>query len=400
MRLDEDAPADWTVWVEGPAGRLAVATIPAGGRVAARRSVDGDPLIGRYDTVLVGADADAPALSGALAPGRARDLLLLLDHDPTRPGGGSALQSADAQILILREHVRFLVAARDEGNLANVRFHGEHMVNITRGRPLQDVDGNGDPSNPGDGLGLIGGDDAHLPRISALAGPSVAPAARELSALVALIAEQGERCGTAGTVDDGPPGHRGDRGRRRPPRRRLVAAANPGRALRRHRAGAPVSAAPWALDVASGYTDLLESVFTSAVAGKAWLATIAMALALVQVSTGARIYGRLAGVLPFEAGTAAGVHRWSGRLAVLVTLPIVFHCVTILGFQTTDARVAVHSVVGSFLYGVLAAKLLVIHDRRFPGWALPVAGGTLFAALTAMWLTSSWWYFTEVRFGF
>jgi Family of unknown function (DUF6529) len=161
-----------------------------------------------------------------------------------------------------------------------------------------------------------------------------------------------------------------------------------------------VSPAPWTLDVASGYVDLLESVFTSAVAGKAWLATIAMALALVQVSTGARIYGHLAAVLPFEAGTAAGVHRWSGRLAVLVTLPIVFHCVTILGFQTTDARVAVHSVVGSFLYGIPAAKLLVVHDRRFPGWALPVAGGTLFAALAAMWLTSSWWYFTEVRFGF
>jgi hypothetical protein len=155
-----------------------------------------------------------------------------------------------------------------------------------------------------------------------------------------------------------------------------------------------------ALDVASGYADALETVFSSAVAGKAWLATIAMALALVQVSTGARIYGRLAPVLPFEAGTAARIHRWSGRLAVLVTLPIVFHCTTILGFQTTDARVAVHSVVGSFIYGVLAAKLLVVHDSRFPGWALPVAGGALFATLTTLWLTSSVWYFTEVRFGF
>ena len=154
------------------------------------------------------------------------------------------------------------------------------------------------------------------------------------------------------------------------------------------------------LDVASGYADLLETVFTSAVAGKAWLATIAMALALVQISTGARIYGRLAAVLPFGAGTAARTHRWSGRLAVLVTLPIVFHCVTILGFQTTDARVAAHSIVGSFFYGVLAAKLLVLRDRRFPGWALPVAGGTLFVVLATLWLTSSWWYFTEVRFGF
>jgi hypothetical protein len=161
-----------------------------------------------------------------------------------------------------------------------------------------------------------------------------------------------------------------------------------------------VSPAPWTLDVASGYADTLESVFTTAVAGKAWLATIAMALALVQVSTGARIYGHLAAVLPFEAGAAARVHRWSGRLAVLFTLPIVFHCVTILGFQSTDARVAVHSIVGSFFYGVLAAKLLVVHDRRFPGWALPLAGGGLFAVLATLWLTSSWWYFTEVRFGF
>jgi len=154
------------------------------------------------------------------------------------------------------------------------------------------------------------------------------------------------------------------------------------------------------LDVASGYADVLETVFSSPVAGKAWLATIAIALALVQVSTGARIFGRLSGVLPFGPGTAARVHRWSGRLAVLVTLPIVFHCITILGFQTTDARVAVHSVVGSFIYGVLAAKLLLVRSRSFPGWALPLAGGTLFAVLATIWLTSSYWYFTEVDFGF
>jgi hypothetical protein len=154
------------------------------------------------------------------------------------------------------------------------------------------------------------------------------------------------------------------------------------------------------LDVASGYADVLETVFSSPVAGKAWLGTIAIALALVQVSTGARIFGRLSGVLPFGPGTAARVHRWSGRLAVLVTLPIVFHCITILGFQTTDARVAVHSVVGSFIYGVLAAKLLLVRSRSFPGWALPLAGGTLFAVLATIWLTSSYWYFTEVDFGF
>jgi len=154
------------------------------------------------------------------------------------------------------------------------------------------------------------------------------------------------------------------------------------------------------LDVASAYSDTLESVFSSAIAGKVWLATLAIALALVQICTGARIFGRLSGLLPFDAGTASTIHRWSGRLAVLVTLPIVFHCITILGFQTTDTRVAIHSIVGSFVYGVLAAKLLVVRNHAFPGWLLPVAGGTLFSLLAVVWLTSSWWYFTEVRFGF
>ena len=94
------------------------------------------------------------------------------------------------------------------------------------------------------------------------------------------------------------------------------------------------------------------------------------------------------------------MHRWSGRVAFLFTLPVFFHCVTILGFQTPDARVAVHSLVGTFLYGVFAAKVLIVRDHSLPGWALPTAGLTLASMLVALWLTSSLWYFTTVRFGF
>ena len=71
------------------------------------------------------------------------------------------------------------------------------------------------------------------------------------------------------------------------------------------------------------------------------------------------------------------MHRWSGRTAFLVTLPVFFHCVTILGFQTPDTRVAVHALVGTFFYGVFAAKVLIVRDRSLPGWALPTAGLTL-----------------------
>ena len=152
-------------------------------------------------------------------------------------------------------------------------------------------------------------------------------------------------------------------------------------------------------DVAESYTDLVTTVFSSTIAAKAWLATGALALALVQVTTAARIYGRLS-FLPERGSSIAGVHRWSGRIAFLLTLPILFHCVTILGFQTPDTRVAVHSLVGTFLYGVFVAKVLVVRDRSLPAWALPTAGLTLASLLGVLWLTSSLWYFTTVRFGF
>lgn len=158
--------------------------------------------------------------------------------------------------------------------------------------------------------------------------------------------------------------------------------------------------APVTADVASAYADAMESVFSSAVAGKAWFATVAVVLVIVQLSTAARIFGKIGNVLPLSSATAAVIHRWSGRLAFLATLPVVFHCVTILGFQTTDSRVAIHSVVGSLFYGAFAAKILFVRDHRFPGWVLPAAGGTLAAGLVVLWLTSSYWYFTEVNFGF
>ena len=155
-------------------------------------------------------------------------------------------------------------------------------------------------------------------------------------------------------------------------------------------------------DVSSRYADVVETVFSSTIAAKAWLATAAILLAVVQVLTASRMWGKLQTVVPFSFTNARRVHIWSGRLAVLFTLPVFFHCVTMLGFQTPDARVAIHSIAGSFIYGVLAAKLLVIRhrSRNYAPWVLPVLGGSLAAVLATLWLTSSLWYFTNVRFGF
>ena len=152
-------------------------------------------------------------------------------------------------------------------------------------------------------------------------------------------------------------------------------------------------------DVAQTYADLVTTVFSSTIAAKAWFATAALALAVLQLVTAARIYGRLR-FLPERGPAVARAHRWSGRLAFLCTLPVFFHCVTILGFRTPDTRVAIHAIVGTFLYGVFVAKVLIVRDRSLPGWALPAAGITLASSLAVLWLTSSLWYFTTVQFGF
>jgi Family of unknown function (DUF6529) len=60
-----------------------------------------------------------------------------------------------------------------------------------------------------------------------------------------------------------------------------------------------------------------------------------------------------------------------------------------------DTRVAVHSVAGCFLYGAIAAKLIIVRSPRLPGWALPLAGGTLVVLVAVLWYTSALWYFNH-----
>jgi hypothetical protein len=154
------------------------------------------------------------------------------------------------------------------------------------------------------------------------------------------------------------------------------------------------------VSVESIYTDIVTSVFSTPIAFKAWFASAAAALGIVQVATGARIFGKLSAIVRVPPPNVNRIHRWSGRLAILFTLPVAFHCVFILGFKTDDARVLAHSVLGTFIYGVLAVKLFFVRDPDHPRWTLPLVGGTLFTLLALLWSTSSLWYFTEVEFAF
>lgn len=132
--------------------------------------------------------------------------------------------------------------------------------------------------------------------------------------------------------------------------------------------------------------------FSAALPMKAWLTSGAFALAFVQVVTALSMWGKIGVQIP------PWVHRWSGRLAFILTIPVAFHCLYALGLQYDVPRVLVHSFLGCFFYGIFAAKMLSLPKKGLPGWTLPVLGGLAFTALVGLWLTSSFWFFTT--FGF
>jgi hypothetical protein len=132
--------------------------------------------------------------------------------------------------------------------------------------------------------------------------------------------------------------------------------------------------------------------FSSGIAAKVWLATVAAALALVQLGSALVMYGKVPGVrAPSWIGT---LHRWSGRAAFLFTIPVVIHCLYALGFQSYSPRVLIHSILGCLFFGAFTVKMLLLTRRGLPGWALPVFGAVVFSALIGLWLSSSLWFFT------
>jgi hypothetical protein len=131
--------------------------------------------------------------------------------------------------------------------------------------------------------------------------------------------------------------------------------------------------------------------FSSPLTVKVWLASAAAFFAVLQLLSALVMYGKLP---PRPApGWIGAFHRWSGRIAFLLTIPVAVHCLYALGFQTYDARVLAHSLLGCVFFGVFTMKMLVLTGRGLAGWVLPLAGGLVFATLIGLWLSSALWFF-------
>ncbi|GIF49845.1 hypothetical protein DFJ67_0122 [Asanoa ferruginea] len=139
----------------------------------------------------------------------------------------------------------------------------------------------------------------------------------------------------------------------------------------------PTGEVPWA------------NPFPSIYAFKVWLALGVLLLAAVQLVTALWMYEKF-GLR--RRPWVGPVHRTSGFLAFIVSLPVAAACLWALGFQTYSARVLTHSILGCIFYGAFVAKILVLHSKRLPGWALPAVAGLLLATVVGV-ITSSALYY-------
>jgi hypothetical protein len=130
--------------------------------------------------------------------------------------------------------------------------------------------------------------------------------------------------------------------------------------------------------------------FSGPLTVKVWLATAGVTLAVVQMVTALAIYGRL----PLRGAWLSPLHRWSGRFAFLLTVPVVVHCLYALGFADYSLRTLAHSLLGCLFFGAFTTKMLVLTKRGLAGWVLPLFGGLVFTALVGVWATSALWFFT------
>lgn len=140
----------------------------------------------------------------------------------------------------------------------------------------------------------------------------------------------------------------------------------------------------------------VQLIFSTTLAMKAWMTTLAVLLALGQLFSALWIWGRLPlGKPPAWIGS---YHRIGGTLALMATVPVAYHCLWSLGFESDigQTRRFWHSLFGCVFYGAFVTKVIAVRSHRMPSWALPVIGGFVFTILVLIWLTSSLWFFTNI----
>lgn len=121
--------------------------------------------------------------------------------------------------------------------------------------------------------------------------------------------------------------------------------------------------------------------------------TVVFALAGVQVFAAARFWDK--SLAAPKRTRMEGLHRVNGRVTLLLAVVVAITCLAGPAGATSPARVLYHSVFGSGLFVVLAAKFSILKVFRRGYGALPVLGITLFLLFGSLWATSVFDYVTR-----
>jgi Family of unknown function (DUF6529) len=120
---------------------------------------------------------------------------------------------------------------------------------------------------------------------------------------------------------------------------------------------------------------------------KVLLTSVIFACAGLQVLLAARFF-EAATVPPISTRTAARTHRLNGKLTVTLAVVVGLSCLVGPAGPTSPTRVLLHSVFGSLVFGLLAAKYTALKLRPSWGRYLPWIGSGLFLTFAAIWATT------------
>lgn len=89
------------------------------------------------------------------------------------------------------------------------------------------------------------------------------------------------------------------------------------------------------------------------------------------------------------------VHRWGGRIAIVLAALIAFFCMIDIGAPNNPLRVVVHVVAGSTAFALLGVKFALIRWRPSLAYdTAPWIGRIVAVCFVAIWITSGFAYFT------
>ena len=120
---------------------------------------------------------------------------------------------------------------------------------------------------------------------------------------------------------------------------------------------------------------------------KVLLTSVIFACAGFQVLLAARFY-EASTVPPISTGAASRTHRLNGKLTVTLAVVVALSCLVGPAGPTSPTRVLLHSVFGSLVFALLAAKYTALKLRPAWGRYLPWIGSGLFLTFAAIWATS------------